>query len=304
MPFAGFEMPVQYPGGITAEHHAVRKACGLFDVSHMGEFEITGPDRNAFVNRITSNDVSRLEPGGAAAITERPDNEVEDAEVASLDESLEKVKALGGELLVGPRKAGPTTYAVIRDPAGAICSLIEMPAQMDATTAALTEPAATANADACAFYTGSAFEGRRWLALRRVDGKAVNKRILEGLIKSGAFDWTGEDRASLFARIDQAIAEAEHRGCAKIGVEPQLCAIPMHHAQVQRIAADEDYGRVVCFCERVTRGEVRDAFASNSPPSDLDGLRRRTRALMGRCQGFYCGAEVSRLLEDHERGTS
>lgn len=49
-------------------------------------------------------------------------------EVASLDESLEKVKALGGELLVGPRKAGPTTFAVIRDPAGAICSLIQVPA--------------------------------------------------------------------------------------------------------------------------------------------------------------------------------
>jgi DNA polymerase-3 subunit alpha len=41
---------------------------------------------------------------------------------------------------------------------------------------------------------------------RRVDSRAVNKRILEGLIKSGAFDWTGEDRASLFVRIDQAIA--------------------------------------------------------------------------------------------------
>ena len=41
---------------------------------------------------------------------------------------------------------------------------------------------------------------------RRVDGRAVNKRILEGLIKSGAFDWTGEDRAAMFVRIDQAIA--------------------------------------------------------------------------------------------------
>jgi aminomethyltransferase len=63
VPFAGWEMPVQYPTGILAEHHAVRSGVGIFDVSHMGEFEITGPDRNAFVNRITSNDVSRLEPG-------------------------------------------------------------------------------------------------------------------------------------------------------------------------------------------------------------------------------------------------
>ena len=63
VPFAGWEMPVQYPAGILAEHHSVRRGTGIFDVTHMGEFEITGPDRNAFVNRITCNDVSRLEPG-------------------------------------------------------------------------------------------------------------------------------------------------------------------------------------------------------------------------------------------------
>src|SRR5258705_9371955 len=64
VPFAGWEMPVQYPAGILAEHRAVRTGAGLFDVSHMGEFEITGPDRNAFVNRVTCNDVAALEPGG------------------------------------------------------------------------------------------------------------------------------------------------------------------------------------------------------------------------------------------------
>jgi glycerol-3-phosphate dehydrogenase len=71
------------------------------------------------------------------------------------------------------------------------------------------------------------------------------------------------------------------------------------YADAGRIAADPEYGRVVCFCERATAGELRDAFASTIPPADLDGLRRRTRALMGRCQGFFCGAEVSRLLEEH-----
>jgi len=64
VPFAGWEMPVQYASGILAEHHAVRTGAGVFDVSHMGEFEITGPDRNAFVNRVTCNDVAVLEPGG------------------------------------------------------------------------------------------------------------------------------------------------------------------------------------------------------------------------------------------------
>jgi aminomethyltransferase len=63
VPFAGFEMPVQYPAGILAEHRAVRTGAGLFDVSHMGEFEVTGPDRNAFVNRVTCNDVGALAAG-------------------------------------------------------------------------------------------------------------------------------------------------------------------------------------------------------------------------------------------------
>jgi len=67
------------------------------------------------------------------------------------------------------------------------------------------------------------------------------------------------------------------------------------------IAADPEYGQIVCFCERVTRGEIRDAFASPIPPADLDGLRRRTRAQMGRCQGFYCGAQIEQLLEAGRR---
>jgi glycerol-3-phosphate dehydrogenase len=63
-----------------------------------------------------------------------------------------------------------------------------------------------------------------------------------------------------------------------------------------RIAEDPEYGRVVCFCERVTAGEIRDAFDSMIPPHDLDGLRRRTRVMNGRCQGFYCGAKTADLL--------
>lgn len=64
-----------------------------------------------------------------------------------------------------------------------------------------------------------------------------------------------------------------------------------------RIAADPEYGRIVCFCERVTAGEIRDAFQSPVPPADLDGLRRRTRVMNGRCQGFYCGANTKALLD-------
>lgn len=61
--FAGFEMPIQYPAGITAEHHAVRKHCGVFDVSHMGEFLVKGPQAIEFVTFVTSNDVAALNVG-------------------------------------------------------------------------------------------------------------------------------------------------------------------------------------------------------------------------------------------------
>lgn len=65
IPFAGFEMPIHYPGGIRAEHAAVRAAAGLFDVSHMGEFTVRGPQAEAFVQHLTVNDVSRVAPGQA-----------------------------------------------------------------------------------------------------------------------------------------------------------------------------------------------------------------------------------------------
>jgi aminomethyltransferase len=64
VPFAGWEMPVQY-AGITEEHLAVRQAAGLFDVSHMGEIEVAGTDALAAVQRISTNDASRLEVGQA-----------------------------------------------------------------------------------------------------------------------------------------------------------------------------------------------------------------------------------------------
>jgi glycerol-3-phosphate dehydrogenase len=69
------------------------------------------------------------------------------------------------------------------------------------------------------------------------------------------------------------------------------------YQDAELIDRDPDYGRVVCFCERVTRGEIDAALASPIPPADADGLRRRTRALMGRCQGFFCGAEIAAAME-------
>ena len=64
VPFAGWEMPVQYQG-VIEEHRAVRTAAGLFDVSHMGELRVVGPDAEAFLQYLTPNDVAKLEEGRA-----------------------------------------------------------------------------------------------------------------------------------------------------------------------------------------------------------------------------------------------
>ena len=87
------------------------------------------------------------------------------------------------------------------------------------------------------------------------------------------------------------------------GLMPRLPSMPYigeagrrPYQDPERIAADPAYGQIACHCERVTRGEIRDALAGPVPPADLGGLRRRTRAMNGRCQGFFCAATVSRLF--------
>ncbi|WP_405606210.1 glycine cleavage system aminomethyltransferase GcvT [Polaribacter sp. Asnod1-A03] len=64
VPFAGFNMPVQYEG-VTAEHVTVRESVGVFDVSHMGEFLVSGENALALIQKVTSNDASKLEIGDA-----------------------------------------------------------------------------------------------------------------------------------------------------------------------------------------------------------------------------------------------
>jgi glycine cleavage system T protein (aminomethyltransferase) len=63
--FAGWEMPVQYPLGVRGEHMAVRERCGIFDVSHMGEIEVSGSQARDLLQRLLSNDVSRIRVGEA-----------------------------------------------------------------------------------------------------------------------------------------------------------------------------------------------------------------------------------------------
>lgn len=80
-------------------------------------------------------------------------------------------------------------------------------------------------------------------------------------------------------------------------VMPNLGQVfPRPYEQAERIALDPAYGTIVCHCERVSLGEVRDAFQGPIPAVTPEGLRRRTRAGMGRCQGFFCGAQIADLV--------
>ncbi|MEG1499933.1 MAG: (2Fe-2S)-binding protein, partial [Clostridia bacterium] len=62
------------------------------------------------------------------------------------------------------------------------------------------------------------------------------------------------------------------------------------------VKKDPLYGKIVCKCELVTEGEIRDAFLCPVPPKTIDGLKRRTRCGMGRCQGGFCMLKVATLI--------
>jgi L-2-hydroxyglutarate oxidase LhgO len=100
---------------------------------------------------------------------------------------------------------------------------------------------------------------------------AIAERVFDALQRAGLDARTGH--------VDSRVADIGETA------DRPYCNAPM-------ITADAEYGRVVCYCERVTRGDLRDARCGPVPAVDLDGIRRRTRALMGRCQGAWCTAEV------------
>ena len=74
-------------------------------------------------------------------------------------------------------------------------------------------------------------------------------------------------------------------------------AFPRPYQKAEMIEENCDYGKIVCHCERVTLGELQDATTSDIPATSLDALRRRTRAMQGRCQGFNCLASMRVILQ-------
>jgi glycerol-3-phosphate dehydrogenase len=119
--------------------------------------------------------------------------------------------------------------------------------------------------------------------------------------------------------LTAALAIAEHvlgrlGELGLYGLDPERAAVPgippvgpllgdafvRRHQDAAAIAADPAYGQVVCHCERVTAGELRDAVEATVPATDLDGLRRRTRAGMGRCQQFFCAGGLAVTLRERQ----
>jgi aminomethyltransferase len=152
VPFAGWEMPVQYPTGIMAEHKAVRSATGIFDVSHMGEFEVTGPDRNAFVNRITCNDVGALASGQVqySAILTKEGTFVDDCTVYRFDDKIMIVvnasnRAKAWEYIVDLKGGANVRLRDISDDTGLL-------AVQGPTAEALLQPLASIGLGAIGYY--------------------------------------------------------------------------------------------------------------------------------------------------------
>lgn len=79
---------------------------------------------------------------------------------------------------------------------------------------------------------------------------------------------------------------------------------PRTYAEGDRVAADPMAGRLVCFCEEVTLADLETAMSSVIPPRCLQGLWRRTRAMGGRCQGFYCRGSIAEWFDENSRTTS
>lgn len=101
------------------------------------------------------------------------------------------------------------------------------------------------------------------------------------------------------AHVAQLCAEA-YPDIANFGptVSVPWPTMPMLAEHQPRAFQRGDGTEIICHCEQVTRGEIEQALTSEIPPQSLDGLRRRTRVMMGRCNGFYCSARVAELTKE------
>ena len=134
----------------------------------------------------------------------------------------------------------------------------------------------------------------------QIDCDAARRYVCVGGIRS-----TGLSAAMGIAAYVVDLLEDAGLHLRRAATHDEVRMPPVGESQLRRfrdeeaIASRREYGEIVCFCERVTRGELLDALGGSLPARSHDGLRRRTRAGLGRCQGFYCSAALTSLLHDH-----
>lgn len=129
-------------------------------------------------------------------------------------------------------------------------------------------------------------------------------KTVPGLIHAAGIDSPGLTSSVAIAKRLVAVLEGEGlklsekpawNGCRE---DPHAFRKMDTAAQNEYIKAHPAYGKIVCRCETVSEGEIRDAIRRNPPATDIDGVKRRTRSGMGRCQGGFCMPYVMRLLAE------
>ena len=129
----------------------------------------------------------------------------------------------------------------------------------------------------------------------------INSNV-ENVINVAGIESPGLSSAPAIAEyVRKLLAESGLELNEKVDFDP--IREPKHHfreASIEEkneiIKRDPSYGRIICRCETVSEGEILDAIRSNPPARDIDGVKRRTRSGMGRCQGGFCGPYVMELI--------
>ena len=135
-------------------------------------------------------------------------------------------------------------------------------------------------------------------------GDFVIESPQKGFINCAAIESPGLSASPAIAEmVEKILLEAGAAGRIKADYQPEVKGIVRFKNMTTEekndlIAKNPSYGRVVCRCEEITEGEILDAIHRNPPARDIDGVKRRTRAGMGRCQGGFCMPSVAELLSE------
>lgn len=126
-----------------------------------------------------------------------------------------------------------------------------------------------------------------------------------GFINVAGIESPGLSSAPAIAEYVERILRNESGFYPKMKDSFTTCRRPMHYFRSlsideknEIIKDDPSYAHVICRCETVTEGEIREAIRTNPRPRDVDGVKRRTRASMGRCQGGFCTPYIIEILAE------